>query len=171
MVLERTLEMCVAKRPNVLAIVAQVLAEIGTLVCGEKGRGSKAGWELDDDNMHWSVKPDAPAWLVKSAKMIHYHKQVDMPEDWCKRPSTGECKGVQGIPFPGPEEPVSCINGDGKLNYKRGRNDRMVVPYNPWLLLYFRSHINVQISSTTNVVYYLFKCACLPPLNATSAQP
>ena len=70
--------------------------------------------------------------------------------------STGECKGVQGVSFPAPIVAASFITGERKLNYRRGPNDRMVVPYNPWLLLYFRSHINVQVSSTTNVIYYLF---------------
>ena len=59
----------------------------------------------------------------------------------------------------------SFITGDHKLNYKRGPNDRMVVTYNPWLLLCFRSHINVQVSSTTNVIYYLFSVCPLRPPN------
>ena len=114
------------------------------------------GLELDDDGEHWSCKPNAPRHKVAGAKMIHYHKHIDVPEDWCRKPSTGECKGVQGVSFPAPIAAASFITGERKLNYRRGPNDRMVVPYNPWLLLYFRSHINVQVSSTTNVIYYLF---------------
>lgn len=98
---------------------------------------------------------------VAAAKMIHYHNHIDVPEDWCRKPSTGECKGVQGVSFPAPITPNSFITGERKLNYKRGANDRMVVPYNPWLLLYFRSHINVQVSSTTNVIYYLFSASLM----------
>jgi hypothetical protein len=128
----------------------EVLDELACLTVGVKGL------ELDDDGEHWSCKPNAPRHKVAGAKMIHYHKHIDVPEDWCRKPSTGECKGVQGVSFPAPIAAASFITGERKLNYRRGPNDRMVVPYNPWLLLYFRSHINVQVSSTTNVIYYLF---------------
>ena len=38
----------------------------------------------------------------------------------------------------------------GFLNYKRGAADVMIVPFNPWILLYFTSHINVLAFSWPN---------------------
>ena len=43
----------------------------------------------------------------------------------------------------------------------RARTRRLgaqVVPYNPWITLYFTAHINVEVvCSATNVLVYLFK--------------
>ena len=52
---------------------------------------------------------------------------------------------------------------DGKqINYKgkhsnKVADNRFVVPYNPYLLLKFNSHINVEVCSTVQCIKYLFK--------------
>ncbi len=54
---------------------------------------------------------------------------------------------------------------DGKQSFSKKRNDEIlyplddswVVPYNPYLLLKYRTHINVEIVTNANLVKYLCK--------------
>ena len=53
-------------------------------------------------------------------------------------------------------------NDGKKINYKgkhsnKVADNRCVVPYNPYLLLKFNSHINVEVCSTVQFIKYLFK--------------
>ena len=52
-------------------------------------------------------------------------------------------------------------NEGKKINYKgkhsnKVADNRFVVPYNPYLLLKFNSHINVEVCSTVQCIKYLF---------------
>jgi len=76
------------------------------------------------------------------------------PDDWCKRRGRqGECKGH----YPQPPAEYTHVNEEGWIVYKRGAADRMVVPFNPWISLYFTSHINVELIATAHIFTYLFK--------------
>ena len=103
--------------------------------------------------------------------MIHSHtKGMDTPDDWCKRRGKkGGCKGH----FPQPPAEHTYVNEDGWLVYKRGLADRMVVPYNPWLSLYFTSHINVELVASAHIFTYLFKCVplAIPCLSFPPPEP
>ena len=47
-------------------------------------------------------------------------------------------------------------NSKGNHSNKVADN-RFVVPYNPYMLLKFNSHINVEVCSTVQCIIYLFK--------------
>ena len=98
---------------------------------------------------HWSVMPGTKR---SRGKMIHAHTVIDEADTWCKD-KHGNC----GKHFPRTATPDTIIDENRRLAYRCDDHERMVVPYNPWISLYFRSHINVQCVSTTNVIYYLFK--------------
>ena len=62
--------------------------------------------------------------------------------------------------------PVFEYQSKHRPEYRRAEADIMVVPYNPWISLYFTSHINVEfVSSATNV-----EAARAPPHEA-SVEP
>ena len=65
----------------------------------------------------------------------------------------GKCKGH----FPKPPAEYTYVNEEGWIVYKRRECDRMVVAYNPWISLYFRAHINVELIATAHIFTYLFK--------------
>lgn len=50
---------------------------------------------------------------------------------------------------------VNVNTKDGVIQYIR--NNSRVVPYNPYLLLLFNCHINVEVSTNITAVKYLFK--------------
>ena len=55
--------------------------------------------------------------------------------------------------------PVYCRGDNGRVVNVGGAqlDNRWVVPYNPYLLLKFNAHINVEICSTVSAVKYLYK--------------
>lgn len=93
-----------------------------------------------DGDDHWSLHPHRKG--SHKAKMIHSHtKGIDVPDDWCKkRGKTGGCKGH----FPKAPAEYTHVSEEGWIVYRRRACDRMVVAYNPWISLYFTSHINVS---------------------------
>ena len=68
-----------------------------------------------------------------------------MPDAWCKRKGHVDCKDR----YPKEVAAYTHMSEDGWLNYRRGVTDVMVVPYNPWVLLYFTAHINVRAVTPT----------------------
>ena len=40
--------------------------------------------------------------------------------------------------------------------------DEFVVPYAPWGLLWTKTHLNVEVAATVNVIGYLYKCDVRP---------
>ncbi|XP_034236354.1 uncharacterized protein LOC117642372 [Thrips palmi] len=74
--------------------------------------------------------------------------------------------------FPKPQNETTFIDDRGFVNYRRNYNntcmsmyrnrevevhDGWIVPYNPFLLLKYNAHINLEIASTRKVIKYLFK--------------
>ena len=85
-----------------------------------------AGKKAEDKQEHWSLKPKQH----KCGKLVHYHEDgPHVPNEWCERKNKkGECDKS----FPQPETEESIIGEDRRVLYRRGRNDVMIVPYNPW---------------------------------------
>ena len=107
-----------------------------------------------DGDDHWSLHPHRKG--SHKAKMIHSHtKGIDCPDDWCKKRGKKNpgCKGH----FPKPPAEYTYVSEEGWIVYKRRPCDRMVVAYNPWISLYFTSHINVEVVATAHIFTYLFK--------------
>ena len=89
--------------------------------------------------------------------MIHSHtKGIDTPDDWCKKRGKEHANGCKGHFIKTPAA-YTHVNDEGWIVYRRGACDRMVVAYNPWLSLYFTSHINVELIATAHIFTYLFK--------------
>ena len=125
---------------------AALLTRLQTLVSGTARGGT------DSAPDHWSLHPyHRPG----GGKLIHkHHGGPCVPDQHCKRKKQSKCKDN----YPMPTARFTHMTDDGRINYKRGAADVMVVPFNPWIQLYFTSHINVElVCSPTNVVLYLFK--------------
>ena len=123
-----------------------LLKRLVTLVSGTPRGGTP------DAPDHWSLHPyHHPG----KGKLIHkHHNGPCVPDAHCKPKGRSECKDR----YPKPEATYTHWTEDGYINYRRGPADIMVVPYNPWIMLHFTSHINVEfVCSATNVVLYLFK--------------
>jgi len=43
----------------------------------------------------------------------------------------------------------------GFVTYRRGEGDEFIVPYNPWMLLDFECHMNVECAASSNCIAYL----------------
>lgn len=125
---------------------AALLARLVSLVSGTP-RGGTA-----DAPDHWSLHPYT---YTGGGKLIHrHHHGPHVPDAWCKRKGHHGCKDH----YPKEIAAFTHMTEEGYMAYRRGAADIMVVPYNPWILLYFTSHINVElVCSPTNVILYLFK--------------
>ena len=68
-----------------------------------------------------------------------------MPDKWCKR------KGHHGCRYRYPKEIAAFthMTEDGYMAYRRGAADIMVVPFNPWILLYVGSRLRVCLQNAT----------------------
>ena len=97
---------------------------------------------------HWSTGA-----TQRRGKMIHHHPAgPEVPHPHCCR--NGKCKSS----FPKPPAAKTHVGADGLIVYRRRPCDSMVVAYNPWITLYFTSHINVEVvCSSLHVISYLFK--------------
>lgn len=123
----------------------QVIKRLVELTVAEEANG--------DD--HWSLHPHKKG--SHKAKMIHSHtKGIDAPDDWCKKRGKEHANGCKGHFIKTPAA-YTHVNDEGWIVYRRGACDRMVVAYNPWLSLYFTSHINVELIATAHIFTYLFK--------------
>ena len=100
--------------------------------------------------------------LVKT-HMMHGPCGDLKPDSVCMK--NGECS--KGFPKDFKEEtvvsavafPLYRRRDDGRSVYVRGchLDNRWVVPYSPWLLLKYGSHINVELCSSVKSLKYLFK--------------
>ena len=113
---------------------------------------------------------DYDLWKQVTTKMIHWPCGVFNPEaSCCKR--SGKCEKY----YPMEYQTKSYFDSDGKAVYKRlspeegGQtahltkrdqtfkiDNQWVVPYDPFLLRYFKCHINVEIVSSLAVVKYMY---------------
>ena len=126
--------------------VLQLLNRLVQLVCGAPRCGP-------DDSDHWSLHPYR---YPVGGKLVHkHHAGPDVPDKHCKRKGhMHDCKDR----YPKQVAAFTHMTEDGFINYERAPTDIMIVPYNPWILLYFTSHINVEyVCSAVNVILYLFK--------------
>ena len=101
--------------------------------------------------------------------MIHgpFCNDLDRPEGKklrCQQKTPGQCKDK----FPFEPRPTTEVPADRFPLYRRrcqhtGRvkghviSDEWVVSYNPWLLLKYRCHINVQIAANLKTFKYCYK--------------
>lgn len=126
--------------------------------------------------------PD-PAWDptgeltdVVTAQMTHGPCGTDYPNAPCMvRPSVNAPLRCQKR-FPKAFTPETIVSEDGYPQYRRRdngqtfavrkpgapdqqivRDNRWVVPYNPYLLQKYRSHINVEVCATVSAVKYIHK--------------
>ena len=53
------------------------------------------------------------------------------------------------------DNPTFDLSGSTR-NWCQG-GDEFIVPYNPWILLWTKTHVNVEIAATVNVIAYLYK--------------
>ena len=90
--------------------------------------------------------------------MIHHHpKGPNIPNgEPCGGKDTETCTKAH---FPKPVSKLTTVSDDGNiLLHERNESEIMVVCYNPWLMLYFQCHLNVEVVvSSVNVILYLFK--------------
>ncbi|KAF7812712.1 uncharacterized protein G2W53_033688 [Senna tora] len=112
------------------------------------------------------LQSDQPELYTSVLKhMIHGQCGTINPRSPCMQ--KGKCKRH----FPKPFVPYTVQGNDcyplyqrrdmGQVPLGRGRNvcvdNSWVVPYNPWLLLKYNCHINVEICSSVKSVKYLYK--------------
>ena len=90
--------------------------------------------------------------------MIHKHPNANRPPStYCQRvDATGN--RICRFHYPKPIQPVTTINFDGRIDYRRRSiADNLVVPYNITLLRAFQCHINFEVANTSHLFQYLFK--------------
>ena len=115
------------------------------------------------DKYLWSEIPDKVnnprLYEIVKKFMIHGH----CGERNLNSPCMDEKKEKCTKNFPKPFNDSTMYNTTGYPLYRR-RNDankwadnRFVVPYNPYLLLLFNYHVNVEVCSTILSIKYLFK--------------
>ena len=83
--------------------------------------------------------------------MVHHHTPA------CKKESTAT-DTVCSKGYPKPLVERTFIDDRGYVQYRRRtEQDRWVVPHNRHLLLLADCHFNVEVSSTVNLIMYLYK--------------
>ena len=93
----------------------------------------------------------------RRGRMIHNHpKGPKVPNgEACGGKDCTKCTKAH---FPKSVAEFTHIDADNVLQYWRDNADIMVVAWNAWVMLYFSSHINIEVVvSTCNVLAYLFK--------------
>jgi hypothetical protein len=124
-----------------------LLVFIETHVCGSTNHDANG---VRNKEAHWSTEPFTNRGN-STAKMIHKHPGgPDVKTAWCEN-TKKKCK------YPMKVAQYTQMGEQGHIDYRRTSDDIMVVPYNPWIVLYFQGHINVEVVATALVVCYLFK--------------
>eukprot|EP00854_Cymbomonas_tetramitiformis_P012539 gene12539-14818_t len=84
------------------------------------------------------------------------------PANWCKKTAQGFCKscfqrpcGITRRIENGFIELKRRVGGQIRCSWTAG--DEFNVPYNPWMLFKYRTHINVEIAAKVSVIAYLYK--------------
>jgi hypothetical protein len=128
--------------------IARLLIRVLELTTGDAAT-TLPGGELT----HWSLG----ACGTRKGLMIHNHpKGPDVCPPHCVRQGSKnkKCKSY----FPKDTCDTTKVDDNGRVQYRRRACDVMVVPFNPWISLYFMSHINVEVvCSAVQVISYLFK--------------
>lgn len=138
--------------------------------------------------------PD-PAWdpmgelaEVVTTQMSHGPCGQDYPNSPCMRRRTPDSPLTCQKRFPKPFTEVTVVNEDGYPEYRRRddgrtftvrkpgapdqevvRDNRWVVPYNPYLLQKYRAHVNVEVCATVQAVKYINKYIYKGPDRTTVA--
>jgi hypothetical protein len=126
-------ERCYFVQPEIahdfgLVAPAALLAEMLKLTVGEGAKG--------DPPTHWSQKAGQSNVKSLEGNMIHYHVSGGpRPNKWCAKHGNADACDSD---FPMPTAARTMIGEDRRVLYKREEHEVWVVPYNPWLLLYFR---------------------------------
>ena len=91
---------------------------------------------------------------ARKGPMVHgpHPNNGRKPSTFCSTPCGQHCQAR----YPRPVASNTHRGQGGYTNLKRTQHDIFIVAYHPWLLLYFKSHINVEIAATVHVI------DCLP---------
>lgn len=81
-------------------------------------------------------------------------------EACCTSRASGHCKKMKdnvtcASRYPFMPNAETNIGPNGFITYRRGEGDEFIVPYNPWMLLYFECHMNVECAASSNCIAYL----------------
>ena len=101
---------------------------------------------------------DADDALLVSTFMRHNHPAPNRPASkYCQYElpnGTRTCR----FKYPHPLQPVTTIDADGRIHYRRRKaGDEMIVPHCLPLLRKFQCHINFEVANTSHLFQYLFK--------------
>jgi hypothetical protein len=111
-----------------------LVAEMVKLTVGE---GAKPGSKPGDPPTHWSQKAGQSNVKSLDGNMVHYHKSGgSKPNKWCSKHNNADACDAD---FPMPASERTIVGPDRRVLYHREAHEVWVVPYNPWLLLYFRA--------------------------------
>ena len=124
-----------------------------------------------------------PSWdllgryaLLVTSQLCHGPCGLDNPDAVCMSRTAGFQVGACSKRFPKPYCPATEMRSDGYPQYRRRndgrtfttrkpgspgetvvRDNQWVVPYNPWLLQKYESHINVELCGTVQAIKYIHK--------------
>ena len=106
--------------------------------------------------------PDMPRYSQSGPLEHGPHPNGRCPDPKSRVANTPKCKvGKDGITcksrFPCEAAPVTIIGEDGYARLRRHEGDEYIVPYNPWFLVYFGAHINVEFAASSHCITYLYK--------------
>lgn len=90
------------------------------------------------------------------------HPSLSAPDPRCRRAVKGKCKlAKDGVScksrYPFEPTPFSYVGENGFVFYQRDDGDEFIVPYNPWMLLDIRVHVNVEFAASSECITYLYK--------------
>ena len=113
---------------------------------------------VDIDSVICAMRPRTPGELQRLVDRFMTHSCSTTRG--CLDEIGGKCKKF----FPKQLTPQTLITENGFPAYKRLSNDdRYIVPYNEELLLYAKTHINVELCANTRSISYLYKYLYKPP--------
>ena len=113
----------------------------------------------DIDSVISAEVPDDPedARLVETF-MIHHHPPAHREmSKYCQREDINGNRSCR-FGYPQPLQPVTTIDTQGRIHYRRRNDaDRWVVPFCLPLLRKYRCHLNFECANTSHLFQYLFK--------------
>ena len=106
--------------------------------------------------------PNVPIYSHRGPLEHGPHPSNTAPDPKSRVANTPKCKvGKDGVTcksgFPFEPNPTTHIGEDGYARLKRHEGDEYIVPYNPWFLMEFESHINVEFAASSHCITYLYK--------------
>ena len=104
---------------------------------------------------HWSRLYHARAL---GGTQVHSHPNgLDKPSCWCRTRKDGKVVDYCLKNFPKPTATYTKMGDDNRIWLKRAEDDVMIVPWNAWFMLYFRTHHCFEICVNNLLFSYMFK--------------